>query len=156
MAIETFPYSAFLRGPTEVLGALEHAEVVLERRDAENLVLIRSERFNAGVAALTAAAHLLRTLARRDPELAAELLAEEFAWMRWLPESERTLCVADLLADLSAGAETGYLLPFANTVAAWRSTAEVWSDPDLARALSSPITVEGDGVEITRPLPEPE
>ena len=41
MATRTYPYSAFLRGPSEVLGALEHAAVVLERRDAENLVLIR-------------------------------------------------------------------------------------------------------------------
>jgi hypothetical protein len=154
MATRTYPYSAFLRGPSEVLGALDHAHVVLERRDAENLVLIRSDRFSAGMSAMVAAAHVLRTLARRNPDLAAELLADEFTWMRWLPTDERTLCMADLLADLTAGADTGTLLPFAQTVAAWRSTAEVWADSDLASRLSGPF--DGTGDEIPRPNPDPE
>lgn len=154
MATRTFPYSAFLRGPSEVLGALDHAEVVLERRDAENLVLIRSDRFTAGRSAMVAAAHVLRTLASRDPALAAELLADEFPWIRWLPSDDRTRCVADLLADLAAGADTGTLLPFGQTVAAWRSTAEVWADRELARRLTGPF--DGTGDEIGRPEPESE
>lgn len=154
MPTRTYPYSAFLRGPSEVLGALDHAAVVLERRDAENLVLIRSDRFSAGLSAMVAAAHVLRTLARRDPDLAAELLTEEFPWMRWLPVEERTQCVADLLADLSAGADTGTLLPFAQTTMAWRATAEVWADADLARRLSGPF--DGTGEDIPRPEPESE
>lgn len=52
-------------------------------------------------------------------------LTEVFPWMRWLPEDERALCVAEMLADLSSATDTGTLLPFARTVAAWRSTAEV-------------------------------
>ncbi len=154
MATRTYPYSAFLRGPSEVLGALDHAEVVLERRDAENLVLIRSDRFSAGRSAMAAAAHVLRTLAARDPNLAAELLADEFPWMRWLPADERTQCVADLLADLAAGADAGTLLPFGQTVAAWRSTAEVWADRGLADRLAGPF--DGTGEEVGRPEPESE
>jgi len=147
MTMETFPYSAFLRGPSEVLGALERADVVLERRDAENLVLLRSERFKAGVSALSAASQMLRTLARRDPDLAADLLAEQFSWIRWLPADERVQCVADLVADMSAGAQTGYLMPFARTIEAWRSTAEVWADPALAAGLAGPFAGDGDVIE---------
>jgi choline dehydrogenase-like flavoprotein len=149
MANETYPYSTFLRSPSEVIAALETSDVELERRDAQNVVLIRSDRFAATRAGMAAAAHVLRTLARRDPDLAAELLEEEFAWMHWLPEAQRHHCVADLLANLDAGADTGSLVPFALAVAAWRSTAEVWSDPNLARRLHGPL--DGDGPAIERP-----
>ena len=47
VTVHTFPYSAFLRGPTRVLPSLIDADVVLERRDEENLVLMRAERFEA-------------------------------------------------------------------------------------------------------------
>ena len=149
MANETYPYSTFLRSPSEVIAALETSDVELERRDAQNVVLIRSDRFAATRTGMAAAAHVLRMLARRDPDLAAELLEEEFAWMYWLPEAQRHHCVADLLANLDAGADTGSLVPFALAVAAWRSTAEVWSDPNLARRLRGPL--DGDGPVIERP-----
>jgi len=149
MVNETYPYSTFLRSPSEVIAALETSDVELERRDAQNVVLIRSDRFAATRTGMAAAAHVLRMLARRDPDLAAELFEEEFAWMHWLPEAERHHCVADLLVNLDAGADTGSLVPFALAVAAWRSTAEVWSDPNLAQRLRGPL--DGDGPVIQRP-----
>jgi len=114
---------------------------------------------------MVAAAHVLRTSARRDPGLAAELPADEFPWIRWLPSDspsdEQTQCVADLMADLAAGADTGTLLPFGQTVAAWRSTAEVWADRGLAQRLAGPFGGTGDEIgraepeSVGRPEPEP-
>ncbi len=121
--------------------------MILERRDDENLVLTRSDRFAAGQVGMTVAAHLLRTLARRDLSLVEELVAEELAWLHWLPATERRQCVDDLLGHLAAGAETGTLLPFAQALAQWRSTAEVWSDHDLARRLRGPFPGDGAGIE---------
>jgi hypothetical protein len=63
---------------------------------------------------------------------------------------ERPACVRELLADLVAGAETGLLVPFARNLASWRSTAEAWSDPRLARELQGPF--DGDGPVIDRPV----
>ncbi|HEX4703029.1 MAG TPA: hypothetical protein VH352_12925 [Pseudonocardiaceae bacterium] len=103
---------------------------------------------------MVATANVLRALSQRDPDRAAELLTDEFPWLRWMLPDERTQCMADLLADLTAGAETGTLLLFGQTVAAWRSTAEVWADPDLAARLSGPF--DGTGEAITRPEPESE
>jgi PHD/YefM family antitoxin component YafN of YafNO toxin-antitoxin module len=77
----TFPYSAFLRGPSQVLTSLADADVILERRDEENLVLMRAERFEATATGLRIAARSLAILARRQRDLAEELLAEELPWL---------------------------------------------------------------------------
>lgn len=150
MAAKTFPYSAFLRGPSQVLPSLANADVILERRDEENLVLIRAERFEAVATGLRIAARSLAILARRHRDLAEEALAEELPWLAWLPVEERPICVRELLADLVAGADTGLLTPFARNLASWRSTAEVWSDPSLARDLQGPF--DGNGPVISRPV----
>ncbi|WP_248965298.1 hypothetical protein [Sphaerisporangium perillae] len=152
MATKSFPYSAFLRGPSQVLPSLDDADVVLERRDDENLVLMRAERFEAGAATLRIAARALAILARRNSDLAEEVLAEELPWTTWLPESERHACVRELLGHLMAGADTGELVPFSRALTSWRSTAVAWSDPQLARDLQGPFP--GDGAEVPRPLGE--
>ncbi|MCT9929780.1 hypothetical protein N5079_06045 [Planotetraspora sp. A-T 1434] len=152
MTTKSFPYSAFLRGPSQVLPSLDDADVVLERRDDEDLVLMRAERFEAGVATLRIAARSLAILARRNSSLAEEVLTEELPWTTWLPLTERHECVRDLLGHLVAGADTGELLPFSRALISWRSTAVVWSDPQLARELQGPFP--GDGAEISRPLGE--
>ncbi|MEV6348424.1 hypothetical protein [Actinoplanes sp. NPDC051851] len=41
------------------------------------------------------------------------------------------------------------LIPFARNLASWRSTAEAWSDPQLARELQGPF--DGDGPTLDRP-----
>jgi hypothetical protein len=149
MAVQTYPYSAFLRGPSKVLPSLDDADVILERRDEENLVLIRAERFDAVTTGLRIAARSLAILARRHRNLAEEALAEELPWLAWLPVDERPACVAELLSDLLAGADTGLLLPFVRNLASWRSTAEAWSDPHLAHDLQGPFA--GDGPALDRP-----
>ena len=47
MATRHFPFSTLINKQTSVFPALDDADVILERRDAENLVLMRSERFQA-------------------------------------------------------------------------------------------------------------
>ncbi|QYC39100.1 hypothetical protein Nocox_07375 [Nonomuraea coxensis DSM 45129] len=76
-------------------------------------------------------------------------LAEELPWLTWLPDAERHECVRELLAHLMAGADTGELLPFARALTSWRSTAVIWSDPQLARDLHGPFP--GDGPDVPRP-----
>lgn len=151
MATTTFPYSTFLRGPSQVLPVLEEATVILERRGEGNLVLMREETFDATEAGVRLMARSFAILNRRYPELAEEVLAEEISWLHWLPENERPHCVKELLADLVAGADTGLMVPFIRDLRAWRATAEIWSDPELAEQLKGPFA--GDGEEIPRPMP---
>ncbi|MFI1416965.1 hypothetical protein ACH4VX_03075 [Streptomyces sp. NPDC020731] len=98
---------------------------------------------------MSLAARSLAILADRHQPPAEEALAEELPWLHWLPEHERHTCVRELLADLIAGADTGLLLLFARSLASWRSTAEAWSDPQMASELQGPFP--GDGPELSRP-----
>lgn len=143
MATRTFPFSTLINKQTSVFPALDDADVILERRDAENLVLMRSERFQAMADGLSLAAKSLAVIARTNRALAEEVFAEELPWLAWLPAEGRAECVSELLDHLLAGAETGLLLPFARALREWKSTAEVYSDPELARRLRGPFSTEG-------------
>jgi hypothetical protein len=135
---------------TSVFPALDDADVILERRDAENLVLMRSERFQALGDGLRLAARTIAIIARTDRALAEEAFAEELPWLAWLPAEARPECVTELLNDLLAGAETGLLIPFARALRAWKSTAEIYSDSELTRRLRGPFDTS-DSVEAPRP-----
>jgi PHD/YefM family antitoxin component YafN of YafNO toxin-antitoxin module len=150
MATRTFPFSTLINKQTSVFPALDDADVILERRDAENLVLMRSERFQAMVDGLALAAKSLAVIARSNRSLAEEVFAEELPWLAWLPAEARSESVVELLNHLLAGADTGLLLPFARALREWKSTAEIYSDPELARRLRGPFTTEA-AEDVTRP-----
>ncbi|NNH73477.1 hypothetical protein HLB23_27085 [Nocardia uniformis] len=150
MATRTFPFSTLINKQTSVFPALDDADVILERRDAENLVLMRSERFDAMVKGLGLAARSLAIVAKGNRGLAEEVFAEELPWLVWLPVDARRECVKELLDHLLAGAETGLLLPFSRALREWQSTAEVYSDPELTRRLRGPFDT-ADAVDVERP-----
>lgn len=149
MATKQVSYSSFLRGPSEVLPALDEGDVILERRDAGSLVLTSVERFEARSEGIDVASRALHELFSRDPERAEETMSVAVPWLHWLPVGERRDCIADLVRELDAGASTGNFEPFARSLVAWKSTAEVWSDPELAKQLSAAFP--GDGSAIERP-----
>lgn len=146
MTTKTFPWSTLAREASSVFPALEESDVVLERRDAENLVLMRAGRFEAAREALVFAARSLSILARKHRGLAEEALTEELPWLFWLPVDERPQAVAELLDQLIAGVSTREFLPFVRALRSWKATAIAWSDPATARQLSNPF--DGTGGEV--------
>lgn len=145
-AMAKYPWSKLARDAGSVFPALDDSDVILERRDAENLVLMRIGRFEAARQALVIAARSLSILAHRHRDLAEEALAEELPWLVWLPAEERPQAVGELLDHLLAGADTGEFGPFLRALSAWRGTAIAWSDPDTARHLTDPF--DGTGGEV--------
>jgi hypothetical protein len=89
-------------------------------------------------------------IARTNRSLAEEVFAEELPWLKWLPPEARSECVVELLDHLLAGADTGLLLPFARALREWKSTAEIYSDPELAERLRGPFATE-TAEELARP-----
>jgi hypothetical protein len=151
MATTTVNYSDFLRKPTSVLPALGDGDVILERRgDEEDLSLTRRASRQAELDALRFAARSLRVLSRANRALAEEAFAEELPWLAWLPAEERPQAIAELLDDLLAGADTGRFTPFAANLVAWKHTAEVHTDPALARHLAGPFEAT-EFTEVERP-----
>lgn len=123
--------------------------MLVERRDAENLWLIRDERYQAAQDALVTLARSMAIVACADHELAEEALTQDLPWLTWLPEAERKQCVRELLDHLVEGADTGELLPYARAKLSWKSTAFTWSAPEAARALRQAFP--GDGPVLLPP-----
>ncbi len=95
---------------------------------------------------VTLLSRMMRSLAKEDPERVEGVLAEQLPWVTWLPQAELADCLAEILSQLAAGAETGSFEPFTRAVTEWSHTAEVWADPELAKRLTSDFA--GDGPEI--------
>ncbi|MGQ4600050.1 hypothetical protein [Nocardia sp. R6R-6] len=150
MAEKSFPFSDLIRKQTSVFPALADADVILERRDAENLVLSRSERFEAKETALRLLARTIAIIARSNRGLAEEVFAEELPWLKWLPDTGRAEAAAELLDQLIAGADTGLFTPFARDLVAWQHTAEIYAQPELAHRLTGPFD-PADFSEVSRP-----
>ena len=149
MALDHVTYSGFLRGSSEVLPRLAAGDIVLERRDGEDLVLSTVSRSNAFREGLGVGVTALRHLARTHREVLAGVLAEDLPWIAWLPEGDRATCVRELVDDLAASIEVENFTRFHQDLVAWRHTAEVWADPALAERLQGDFA--GDGGEVPRP-----
>ncbi|MBU3059968.1 hypothetical protein KO481_00265 [Nocardia sp. NEAU-G5] len=124
--------------------------MLLERRDAENVVLMRDERYRAMEGALRLAARSLGLVAKANRQMAEDVFAEELPWLTWLPVENRHEAVRELLDDLLAGADTGHYLPFLRDLIAWKHTAEIHTDPALVAELSGSFD-KADFVEVERP-----
>lgn len=144
-------YSGFLRGPGDVLPKVEVEDVVLERRDGVDLVLSTVPRVEAVREGLDVGVDLLRAVARDHADLLAEALREDQPWITWLPADDQVACVRELTADLAASIDTGSFVRFHDDLVAWRHTAEVWADPDLAAALQGDLA--GGAGSVARPHP---
>ena len=105
--VKTVPLSRLVQRPTEVAALAADHDVILGRRDDEDLYLstrARHERETKGLRVTTVA---LAALARVRPDLAGDALKEALPWMAWLPIEEKVSCLQELLDDLRGGAETG-------------------------------------------------
>ncbi|TLF60634.1 hypothetical protein [Nocardia cyriacigeorgica] len=148
--MKSLPFSDLVRKQTSVFPLLEDADVLLERRDAENVVLMRNDRYTAMDGALRIAARSLSMVAKANREMAEEVFAEELPWLTWLPAEHRAEAVRELLDNLLAGADTGFYLPFMRELIAWKHTAEIWTDPSVVADLTRPLD-PAEFVEIHRP-----
>jgi hypothetical protein len=78
-----------------------------------------------------------------DDELAATIVAG-FAWSKHLPEDDRRLFVDEVRTELRNSMATGNLEPYFQLIDAWRSTAEVWADPETLAILTTDPDPTGD------------
>ena len=71
-------------------------------------------------------------------------------WVEVLDEEDRAAMRTELVPLFSMAMATGEWRPYENALAAWRSTAEVVSDPELVERLTSPWDPTEE-VPLTRP-----
>jgi hypothetical protein len=147
--------SDLLNKPKATLARLaRNRRLVLHRRDDEDLVLTTAERAAQDSAALSTTSRLFTEMMRRDPavlSLAVEALPAVFPWVRHLPDDARREFAAEWLEMLRAAVDMDNNAALEGMIAAWRSTAEIYSDPELYAIL----TREHDDTDYG-PVPPPE
>ena len=144
------PMARFIRDYAAVLDAAEQteAEVVLERRGGRSsFVIAPLGRVEADRHAVSALTHILRRALGNKPaeQLIAAGVVDEFPWVGFLPTAERKRFETELLEVLRGCASLGRFTAFEHLVESWQASAEIWSDPALARSLQAPITVPPGG-----------
>lgn len=150
--------SDLLNRPKKTLELLEtNRQIRLRRRDAEDLVLTTADRAEQDNAALNSMSRLFNEMIRRDPmvlTMAVQVLPAVFPWVRYLDGDEKKEFAAEWLDALAAAAAMGNNAAVDGVVAAWRSTAEIYADPELFAILTRPHDGTDYGPVLPPEVPE--
>jgi hypothetical protein len=132
--------SDLLNKPKATLARLaSNRRLLLRRRDAEDLVITTAERAAQDTAVVRDTTRLFREMMRREPAvmaLAVQVLPAIFPWVRYLPDEAKREFAAEWLDTLTAAADLDNNAAVETVVASWRSTAEVYADPELYAILT--------------------
>ncbi len=115
--------------------------LVVRRRDAEDLVLTTASRAAQAREASSVTSRLLAALMQQDPHVQdriADVAPEVFPWVAFLSRDEIREFVGELVSTMKAADSIDNPAPVAQVIDAWRHTAEVLADPELAAVLSAP------------------
>jgi len=124
---QTATFSELLRSPKDVVGAAEHGEVTITRRDGEDLVLTTASSVRRSRDGLEFAAGIVAAAVAARPESFAQRLSSPFPWMTFLSEVEQE-AFANEVVDLARACATVHEFePLAIAVHAWRSTAQAYA-----------------------------
>jgi hypothetical protein len=136
-------FSDLQRDAKGVVHKLEHStsravRIRRRERDQQDLVLVTADRVAQTTEAASATARIFIEMMKRDPEARAllDVLPAAFPWVRYLAADEVQAFVVELVDVIERSESLGNPAPLANLVAAWRNTAEIHADPQLARILS--------------------
>jgi hypothetical protein len=144
-------FTHMLRNSGEILAELKHRDVVLRRRDGEDLFLGLRSREESVRDALGILARLLLA-ASVDPDTrrrVASALSASLPWTSFLPDDEREEFFESLTSTAAACVEVDTFEPLAHLIDGWRATAELHANPELAKVLS--VSRSGPAVRIKRP-----
>ncbi|MCD2158236.1 hypothetical protein LQL77_31750 [Rhodococcus cerastii] len=114
--------------------------LLVRRRDAEDLVLTTAARAELEHTAASVTTRMFVALMQRDGgvrELVTDVLPEVFPWVAFLSKEEVQEFVVELVATLRAAESLDNPAPVVQVIEAWRHTAEVLADPELAAILAS-------------------
>jgi len=111
----------------------------LRRRDDEDLILTTASRAEQDQVMVSATTKLFVALMQRDEAARCllEVVPEAFPWVRFLPPEEVRAFVVELVDTLRAAEALDNPAPVVQVISAWKATAEVYADPELAEILAT-------------------
>lgn len=121
MAVNAWTLSEFLQHSGRLLAELDEGEIILRRRNGEDLVLMTASQ-----------REVLRTLSRTFLAVVSSDAvgsAEVLPWLRLLSSNDRRACLEELRDIAAVVLETGHLGRLVESLAAWEATAlATWDD----------------------------
>lgn len=114
----------------------------LRRRGEEDLYLTTAARAEQVTEVVDSTTRLFVALMKSDPaaaDMLTKVFPEAFPWVRFLPPEAAREFLVEFMTTARAASDLGTVAPLAPVIAAWKSTAEIYSDPELRRKLSEPL-----------------
>ena len=128
-----------LRHPNDVEADLEAGDVLLRRRDEPDLRLTLADRDSERSDVFRVLAHSFRNLAVHSPGALEGAVLDAFAWSEFLPPKDRRAFLDEFSRTLIASAEMDTYAHLSQVVREWRVTAEIYTQPGLAKRLRQPV-----------------
>jgi len=149
MPVKEYAFSEFLRNSKAAAGEVEHADLLLVRRDGPDLHVALADRWVAQMTGIGMVARLLRKLDPKALDEVAGALLDELPWVRFLPNDDRRTFAHEFLDCVEASASVENFAPLGELLEDWQNTAGIWADPELAAELTRPLS--GNGGTVPRP-----
>jgi hypothetical protein len=153
MSVGEVPFSDIQNKGRATLSAWQQSgarPLRVTRRDDEDLVLMTAARADQERSVLVAATAMVDALLHSgDRVLVRTAVAAAFPWVSYLSDEEVAEFVDELVGSLKVGSSLDNPAPAAHAIEAWRHSAEVYADPELARILSA--SSMGDGGAVPAP-----
>lgn len=128
----TVTLSALLRTPNDVFDKLEDGDVLVTRRDGDDLRISKARDAEDEINTLQALAQMIAaSLDEKTCDRIAERLTDPFPWMALLPTAYQREFVGEFLRLARACASIGRFDRLRIVLAAWRATAEAYADPNV-------------------------
>ncbi len=140
-ATDETAFSELLQHPSDTIARLRearHRALRLRRRGSDDLILTLADRAEQDAEVVTIATRVLAAVLRNPvvrSQAGLDMLRDVFPWVRFLPAEDLQEFVTELVEVFTASAEFDNPAPVVQMVTEWRSTAEVYADPELAERL---------------------
>lgn len=137
--------SELIQKPTDTIARMQGSlrkGMRLHRRGAEeDLYLTTAERAEQVTEIVDSTTRMFVALMKTDPaavDMLTRVFPEAFPWVRFLPEDAVREFLVEFMETARAASDLGTMSPLAPVVAAWKSTAEIYADPELSAKLREP------------------
>ncbi len=145
-------FSYFLRNSGELLTAVEHGDVRLDRRDGSDLLLVTESREASVRESLEMATRALaRVLSNTEHRRAGQqAFVEALPWLGWLSTPDQQDFLDSFITTSQACHATGGYGPLQKLLASWKASAQILHDPELVAYLNADRGVDEE-VALSRP-----
>jgi hypothetical protein len=147
-------FSELVNKPVDTVEKMDRAPrhgIRITRRGDEDLYLTTAARAEQVVEIVDTTTRLFVHLMKSSPvvvDLLTNVFPDVFPWVRFLPAEDVREFLVEFVDTANASTSLDTVDPILALVAAWKSTAEIYSDPELYAALNRDFGEDGGRVTL--------